>query len=180
MWIYNYLFYFTKRACDRQIQGIVMVSIRCGFCEKYRNFVFCGFLKRYPKVINLINNYWMRLGMITRMIQTEVNVICQSEDEAENFDGGLNWFLIACESRIQWLFYYTLKDIRKFWQVVFLQLQRTKSTVSHFVYFCLYILLCLGCWPRWGLGTTASNNFGCKFDKRNYYWTLSTSAAEIT
>jgi hypothetical protein len=32
----------------------------------------------------------MRLGMITRIIQTEVNVICQSEDEAENFDGGLN------------------------------------------------------------------------------------------
>ena len=30
----------------------------------------------YPKTI--INNCWMRLGMISRIIPTEVNVICQS------------------------------------------------------------------------------------------------------
>ena len=28
-----------------------------------------------------INNYWMRLSKISKIIQTEVNVICQSEAE---------------------------------------------------------------------------------------------------
>jgi hypothetical protein len=34
----------------------------------------------------IINNYWMRLSMISRIIQTEVNVICRSEAEADNID----------------------------------------------------------------------------------------------
>ena len=38
----------------------------------------------------IINNYWMRLSMISRIIQTEVNVICRSEAEADNIDRGLN------------------------------------------------------------------------------------------
>ena len=38
----------------------------------------------------LISNYWMRLSMISRIIQTEVNVICRSEAEADNIDRGLN------------------------------------------------------------------------------------------
>jgi hypothetical protein len=36
----------------------------------------------------IISNYWMRLSMISRIIQTEVNVICRSE--ADNIDRGLN------------------------------------------------------------------------------------------
>jgi hypothetical protein len=32
----------------------------------------------------------MRLSMISRIIQTEVNVICRSEAEADNIDRGLN------------------------------------------------------------------------------------------
>ena len=38
----------------------------------------------------IISNYWMRLSMISRIIQTEVNVICRSEAEADNIDRGLN------------------------------------------------------------------------------------------
>jgi hypothetical protein len=47
-------------------------------------------------------------------------------------------------------------------------------------YFC--VLLSLSCWPRRGLGTTASNNIiflDASSIQKNYYWTLSTSAAEI-
>jgi hypothetical protein len=39
---------------------------------------------------NTLNNYWMRLSMISRIIQTEVNVICRSEAEADNIGRGLN------------------------------------------------------------------------------------------
>jgi hypothetical protein len=48
----------------------------------------------------LINNYWMRLSMISRIIQTEVNVICRSEAEADNIDRGLNnsWCHAKAES----------------------------------------------------------------------------------
>jgi hypothetical protein len=40
----------------------------------------------------IINNYWMRLSMISRIIQTEVNVSLpkRSEAEADNIDRGLN------------------------------------------------------------------------------------------
>jgi hypothetical protein len=41
-------------------------------------------------VKSTISNYWMRLSMISRIIQTEVNVICRSEAEADNIDRGLN------------------------------------------------------------------------------------------
>ncbi len=47
----------------------------------------------FSKVILLLlvlNNYWMRLSMISRIMQTEVNVICRSETEADNIDQGLN------------------------------------------------------------------------------------------
>jgi hypothetical protein len=39
---------------------------------------------------SILSNYWMRLSMISRIIQTEVNVICRSEAEADNIDRGLN------------------------------------------------------------------------------------------
>jgi hypothetical protein len=38
----------------------------------------------------IISNYWMRLSMISRIIQTEVNVICRSEAEADGIDLDLN------------------------------------------------------------------------------------------
>ena len=41
-------------------------------------------------ILVTLNNYWMRLSMISRIIQTEVNVICRSEAEADNIDRGLN------------------------------------------------------------------------------------------
>jgi hypothetical protein len=65
------------------------------------NMTFCG-LARDAVLSNwqagkldvdpcyIINNYWMRLSMISRIIQTEVNVICRSEAEADNIDRGLN------------------------------------------------------------------------------------------
>jgi hypothetical protein len=48
----------------------------------------------------IINNYWMRLSIISRIIQTEVNVICRSEAEADNIDPGLNnsWCHAKAES----------------------------------------------------------------------------------
>jgi hypothetical protein len=39
---------------------------------------------------SILINYWMRLSMISGIIQTEVNVICRSEAEADNIDRGLN------------------------------------------------------------------------------------------
>ena len=50
-------------------------------------------LQSWPNVCGsraIINNYWMRLSMISRIIQTEVNVIRRSEAEADNIDRGLN------------------------------------------------------------------------------------------
>jgi hypothetical protein len=38
--------------------------------------------------ITILSNYWMRLSMISRIIQTEVNVVCRSEAEADNIDRG--------------------------------------------------------------------------------------------
>ena len=41
--------------------------------------------------VTLINNYWMGLSMISRIIQTKVNVICRSRtSEADNVDRGLD------------------------------------------------------------------------------------------
>ena len=37
-----------------------------------------------------LSNFWMRLSMISRIIQTEVIVICRSEAEADNIDRGMN------------------------------------------------------------------------------------------
>ena len=55
-------------------------------------------MKRYSLLLldiaindSVINNYWMRLGMISRTIQTEVNVIFRNRR--------LKW--ISCVSRIQ-------------------------------------------------------------------------------
>jgi hypothetical protein len=47
-----------------------------------------------------ISNYWMRLSMISRIIQTEVIVICRSEAEADNIDRGLknSWYHAKAES----------------------------------------------------------------------------------
>ena len=53
----------------------------------------------------------MRLSMISIIIQTEVNVICRSEAEADNIDRGLNnisyWILLSpiwqnTKSRLQY------------------------------------------------------------------------------
>lgn len=38
----------------------------------------------------IFNNYWMRLSMISRIIKTEVNVICRSEGEADKINRGLD------------------------------------------------------------------------------------------
>ena len=58
-----------------------------------------------------------------------------------------------------------------------------QSLVMFQVYlFYFRALLSLSCWPCRGLGATASNNifFDAISIQKNYYWTLSTSAAEIT
>ena len=44
----------------------------------------------FPHNHEILNNYWMKLSMISRIIQTEVNVICRSEAEANNIDRDLS------------------------------------------------------------------------------------------
>jgi hypothetical protein len=38
------------------------------------------------KKLLIINNYWMRLSMISIIIQTKVNLVCRRETEADNID----------------------------------------------------------------------------------------------
>ena len=53
--------------------------------------VFLYNFKCMPMRLQLIfNNYWTRLSVVSRFIQTAVKVICRSEVEADNFDLGLD------------------------------------------------------------------------------------------
>jgi aminopeptidase-like protein len=65
----------------------------------------------YNSFLTLLSNYWMMLSMISRIIQTEVNVICWNEAEADNIDRGLNnsWYHAKAESNF---IIYTFKDMR--------------------------------------------------------------------
>jgi hypothetical protein len=104
----------------------------------------------------------MRLSMISRIIQTEVNVICRSEAEADNIDRGLNnsWYHAKAESNNCFIIHLKTSETYK----------TIKQNLVMFQVYLFYFraLLSLSCWPCRGLGTTASNNifFGCKFDPK--------------
>ena len=70
----------------------VHISISTRFINRNCVFITLYFLSQYILLLitYTISNYWMRLRMISRIIQTEVNVICRSEAEADNIDRGLN------------------------------------------------------------------------------------------
>jgi hypothetical protein len=121
----------------------------------------------------------MRLSMISRIIQTDVNVICRSEAEADNIDRGLNnsWCHAKAESNNCFIIHLKTSETYK----------TIKQNLVMFQVYLFYFraLLSLSCWPCRGLGTTASNNifFGCKFDPKKLLLDaehVSTSAAEIT
>jgi hypothetical protein len=99
----------------------------------------------------------MRLSMISRIIQTEVNVICRSEaDEADNIDRGLNNSGCHAKTQSNNCFLY----IWRYLKVLTGRFHPTKQIYcGPFCLFYFRALLCLICWSRWGLGTTASKIF---------------------
>jgi hypothetical protein len=113
-------------------------------------------------VREILNNYWMRLSMISRIIQTEVNVISRSEAEADNIDRGLDnsWCHAKAESNNCFIIHLKTSETYKM----------IKQNLVMFQVYLFYFraLLSLSCWPCRGLGTTASNNifWGCKFDPK--------------
>ena len=78
-------------SCDHKLQRKLEKKdiVTCLICLILLHFLLYNtiLLVSWEQVIN---NYWMRLSMISRIIQTEVNVICRSEAEADNIDRGLN------------------------------------------------------------------------------------------
>jgi hypothetical protein len=116
---------------------------------------------------SILNNYWMRLSMISRIIQTSVNVTCRSEAEADNIDWGLNnsWCHAKAESNNCFIIHLNTSETYKTIKRCLLMFQVYHCEPFRLFYF--RALLNLSCWPRWSLGTTASNNFfGCNFDPK--------------
>ena len=101
----------------------------------------------------------MRLSMISRIIQTEVNVICRSEAEADNIDRGLNnsWYHTKAESNNCF--------------IIHLKTSETYKTIKRSLPFCLFYfrtLLGSSCWPRraWARQRPIIVFFGSKFNPK--------------
>ena len=73
----------------------VLISLKNSVSEclcSYKLIIYMILVHVYLVVVMTytFNNYWMRLTMISRFIQTEAKVTCRSEAEADNFDRALD------------------------------------------------------------------------------------------
>ena len=84
----NYVIYLVYRIIHNFFSTFVMSKIKSKLehsskspscLNSYRDIVRSYLTSFYAP--SIINNYWMRLSMISRIIQTPVNVICRSEAE---------------------------------------------------------------------------------------------------
>ena len=108
----------------------------------------------------------MRLSMTSRIIQTEVNVICRiTLIEADNIDRGLNnsWCHAEAESNNCFITHLNTSETYKTIKRSLLMFQ-----VYYFIFarFWVWVVGRAGDWAQ----QRPIIFFGCKFDPKSYYW----------